>query len=603
MSQKDTNSLVAVDIGENQFTQEKLAPYLSFIEEAAHAFDLSVIVSVPSGPSRFRSNKHDVVYLYIDSYPKNPKSFTRKYPEIIYGHKTPEHFCLIEVEPELFKESKSATMYSPEGLKVGCICENNMWIYPGLLDSEIWQNGEDKDILRLILYTYLTEAVALGSDVKKYNINFIEGYKTLRESFRGRLCEEGNKKRVANGIVSYINIAYTLTLGIIAKDIQELAAESEKLSLEDYALMEKIIKLENIIENASYAVKKMNFEKEFDLILSFDKIRCVRVVNQTQDSDSDQGQGQNKEKIPVIVVFTDRIDKLPSSLSTERYNIGAWEIVINPSLLTRGAVRYYQKREFGEYIHGHANSSAVCFGNNYLNSVVDKFCSTFDIAALAHIAVSFLIKESTKPVKVENTKDRKLDPKYFGPDHYLNSNDKEVEKNKFVNLVKKRILQNLILESSNELKDRIIELAETRKSRASLRDLFKSHQITYRSMEAEFGNIDKLSLDQVSALINNENVFWIIANNNEILIYFYAPHDANDKYFRMTRGFVLKIQRGKHLQLENIYKNSLELTHASIPKYISEETESMIFKSRRRGRLSDLLAIAQNLISQGMVKG
>ena len=592
MAEDKKGPRVTTRLNDNPLFKERLPVYLPILETFARSFDLSIVLNTPLAPLRPHTKSRDTIYLYLGSYPKNPViNVNEIYPKIICGYRTPDKFSMTQVDLDIFGlNSKWAPIHSPEGLRIGYFCHNNIWIYPGVLNWKLWKNDEDLHILKTILYIYLPEAVVLGSDIRLHNQTFVEGYNILRSEFKKDLRKVEINAAISNGIKDYITYTSVTLLEDLNSQIGALMREAEELSRSDHGVSKQIVELENKIETAEHIVADRDFGEEFERILKIDKIQCLRVVT-LEDSQ-------------YIIVFTDRIDQIPNSLSEARYDIGSWEIVIDSSQSTHAGVVFFQCRRKGRYAHYFATlgSNGVCFGSS-LNQAMDKVFSLFDMAPLIHLIVSFLIKESSAPQPRDPKTNQSItSTPPLGLDYYSTDKDRQEEKNRFIDLMRKKVWTSLIAATKAELEKAEQALGKIRAERAKLRVSILQKEFELRSLENEFSKTGDLSSSQADRVINNEYVFWVSADEDEILIYFYSPHLKNDRYFRNARGFVLRISRGRHSELCDFFKFPKELSSDSLPKHVSTDIEHSLIRSELSGNIADILSITQELISRGITK-
>ena len=151
----------------------------------------------------------------------------------------------------------------------------------------------------------------------------------------------------------------------------------------------------------------------------------------------------------------------------------------------------------------------------------------------ASIGVSFLIKESSAPQPRDPKTNQSItSTPPLGLDYYSTDKDRQEEKNRFIDLMRKKVWTSLIAATKAELEKAEQALGKIRAERAKLRVSILQKEFELRSLENEFSKTGDLSSSQADRVINNEYVFWVSADEDEILIYFYSPHLKNDRYFR-----------------------------------------------------------------------
>src|SRR3990167_5955167 len=130
-------------------------------------FDISVVLDANLPADVSVDSKNDRVSIHIDSFPGSFRSVVPIFPELIFGYDTDKNLWLMEYLARIDQTSiPGFSITSPEGVKVGFVCPGHIFIYPGLLEPELWQHGEDLNILSIILYMVLPEAASIGSDTK-----------------------------------------------------------------------------------------------------------------------------------------------------------------------------------------------------------------------------------------------------------------------------------------------------------------------------------------------------------------------------------------------------------------------------------------------------
>lgn len=582
---------IIVKAGNTPEETQKLDYYTPTVEEMAMCFDINVVLDATSGPgSSTHPHKTDRVYIHLDSYPSNFKLLGPLFPDLLFGHKTSEDFYLMNVnDAHGQKNNQGLSIKSPEGFKVGFVHPGYIYIYPGVLEQKFWKEGEDKDILSIILYVVLPEAIAMGSDMRLHSHLFLTGYDNVRYLLRSGLDKENSKKSISSRLEKYLEKNLFLALQEMAVKMGQQQEEARKLAGEDHKLTKEIVEYEERLERVKDSVQLRNFGRDFDQILTIDKVRCVR-MGEVNDVRS-------------VVIFTDPIEQIPSSLEDERFDIGSFEIAISPNWhpeSARSNVSFYQTRRVGKHRHYHANDSnagKVCFGS-MLNTAIDRLIIDFDIVPLTHLLMNFLIKESTKP----GISDGKLGTAKIFPntDIYVDAQDIEEERNAFSNFMR----DILVKKSVKDLEAKVAELTqkrdELRKSRSQARNAIAIQAERIKETEREFGQAGKESASQAGLILEDKQVFRVTVNEEEILIYFNVPQ-IKKEFPRGNRGFVLRIARDQHMELIEPRKfEPIVLSNSDVPNFISAEQESTLFKWRARGNFSDIMFMVKEFIANGL---
>ncbi len=568
----------------SHLVKTKFSRYKDILESLAEFFEVLVFVDAPMGAEDIipKRDQRAIVFLHLYSFPAGFENTKINKLATIYGYKTPEDAYLME-----FKEvdiEKGWSIISPEGLKVGYVCPGNIFIYPAFLDSQLWENNEDINILGLILYSVLTEAVVLDSNSKLYNRPFWSAYNHAKEFLRGRLLKDKYKTLISTEMQSYFTETYDRAFREVKLELDRQREEAKKLAQKDHACQVSIIKVERQIEAAQKAVAERDFGDDFEMILGFERIQCLRVIN--------LASGQH------IVVFTDNVEQIPNNISDSHYDIGKFELIINPAKLDKSGISFVQTREQGEFHHMFAQPSSTCFGL-ILNPIMDKIASAFDIASLTHMCLTFLIKENTTPNKRDSDTAGKDFNDQLGHDFYVSEEDREEQKQAFSELMRKTLLNIYIGKLVPMLPDLSKNLEIIRLERAELRNRILVNQKDFQCLEDVF----KVNSDAsaVESLLNEPNIFWITASEGQIFIYFNSPHLKGQNYFRANKGLILSISLGEHLRLLDFQGRSLELTNSASNK-ISSRDEAALIKAKLRCEFSGILKIVQDLIVEGIAK-
>lgn len=584
---------ITVKVGNTLEEIQKLNYYTPIVQEMAMCFGINVVLDATSGPGpSTHPHKTDRVYIHLDSYPSNFKLLGPVFsdPDLIFGYRTPEDFYLMEIsDVGSQKNQQGFNIKSPEGFKVGFVYPGHIYIYPGILEHKFWKNGEDEDILSIILYMVLPEAAAIGSDIRFHSHSFLTGYDNVKYLLRSRL---DSRKNISSRLEKYLEKNLFLALQEMAVKMDQQQEEGRKLATEDYKLTKEIIECEEKLERVRDSIQLRDFGQDFDQILTIDKIKCVRI-----------GEVHDKRS---LIIFTEPTEQIPNSLDDERFDIGSFEIVISPNWdssteTTRSAVSFYQTRRVGKHRHFHANdanASKVCFGNNMLNPVIDRLVADFDVIPLVHILMNFLIKESTKP----SISDGKLGLAKIFPntDIYTDSQDLEEERDSFSSFMQDILIKKLVKDLEVKIAELTKKRDEIRKNRSQIRNAIAIQAEKIKETEKEFGQAGRKSASQAGLILEDKQVFWVTVNEEEILIYFSMP-EIKKEFPRGNRGFVLKIARDQHLELIEPRKfEPIVLSNSDVPNFISAEQESTLFKWRARGNFSDILSLVKEFIANGL---
>ena len=592
MPDKENWQRIILTLGQGTEADKKLNHYFEVVEELAMCFDINVVLTASSDALEPAATKDDRVYIHIDSLPDRFRQIGPTFPDIIFGHKVHYDLSLMEVDERAGEKSPSGfSIISPEGVRVGFVYPKHIYIYQGLLDPELWKYGEDQDILSIILYMVLPEAVAMGSDIRLSSHYFSAGYDNAKYLLRSKLQKDGYRKHLEFQFKNHTRKSFLFILEEMRIQLADLMKEGRDLAEKDYDVFKEIVETEETLKSVTVAIASRDFGLDFDQILRIDGVKCVRVIT--------------TQELKKIVIFTDSVEQIPGSLKSDHYDIGAFEILINPNYGAnsepRAGIAFSQARRKGKFSHRFISStSVVCFGAA-LNPDLSKLMADFDIVPLIHLIMNFLVKESTAPEPNNNGgKVQTTENLFLKSDSYADSVDCETERKNFCDFMLEVLISKSLSGLESKLTDLSKKLGGIRVSRNQIRLRMAVQKKRIKDIEIEFGKIDPESVSQVSLLVAERQIFWITGQEDEILIYL-SPPEIKKESLRSNRGFVLKIKRGEHAELL-LPRNfeSVEMTNSEIPRFVSKEMETSIMRYRIHGRFLDVFYVAQEIVARGL---
>ena len=265
-----------------------------------------------------------------------------------------------------------------------------------------------------------------------------------------------------------IEVAYLqLVRGYVSSTIEQLEREAqraaEKMADHEHkrlVALKEIAELEGYLTHAETRVKSPEqLGEEFDQILRMKGVGTVRIV----------GESSGEDWALVIVIYTERIFQ---QTDNQVYDIGSFQIKIDPTKLGREAVRFTQEAR-GNFRHPHAvpqpqNGALnfqICFGNDTqtgLNAPVGKLAENFDMVPLTHLLLSFLRLDQTSPVRETAQYPRTEDiPAQL---NYASPADREKERAMFVKVTS----ETLVRVASKKSRIRLAQLIADEKAASAM---------------------------------------------------------------------------------------------------------------------------------------
>ncbi len=385
---------------------------------------------------------------------------------------------------------------------------------------------------------------------------------------------------------------------IIVSSSEATREEYFKLCLEEARLNER---LEAVKKNLS----ERDFGDEFEKISDMEGVGTVRVIN--------------KENNSRLLINLKRIFQLGPSLifPEQRYDLGEFEIEIDPFVNDYGAIHFYQNRKRGPYKHAYAAIDKTCFGNSSggLNKAITDLMCRFNVVPLVHLLLSFLIKETTSPTKIidstTDSADCKNDNYQPSPDNFYTSNeDRELAKVEFIKLLQEVAFLNSSAKSRNELEELQKKIGTLLKQRQAYYVAIKETEDILNFYERKITGSDKLGSEVVEDLLGDSSVFWLGAEEDSLAIFFELPvPPANFSketlgIFEEILGYILIIRHDQPIELLFLKNQRIGDGNeaAAVPMKLldgndyKEDFEKNIAELQAGCKIYKLLALSKDLI-------
>ena len=575
---------------------EKLMPTF---QELADIFRVNIGVDCYYGSSveiKENFNEPSTINFHIDAFPSKFQPVTTLNVPSIFGL-TPSQPLSIEVAAPYKTMPQyllaKTDLFSPEMSPVGCILGPHIFIFPYILTTAAWSDEDKIKLLRAISYWFLPRIIL--NILPEHGAIIGRGLNTLRISHRNLYLPHSAAidqfKKTFRLFVGNMNAGTLENLEVKANEAEKTL---EKLSCNYFDLVGKNVTSIARLKMVTAEVAKRDLGKEFESLLIMESIETVRIKDERY-----------------LLVKTGPISQIPSpdheKKTAESYDIGEFIIRIDRTspnlLLSRAAIRFFQNSYAGPFKHVHINTdSEVCFGtvnqtdNIGLNSIIDNLIADFDIVPLIHLVLTFMKKERNKPTKRTGWDDA-VKPQ---TDYYKNDEEREAEKNRFIQFV-----GDVTLESSvGYLKRAILELNQKIQSlRAEIilvKQSLRGYLAMLEKLNSFLANVEDINRE-AACLIEDQSIFGLFISEKELVIHFRCQRIDLLETTYLPEDFILKLSITSSPKLLTLSpKKSLrsiqlidinEMDTAPINKH-----DEILICNMQLGRILDILFITKERI-------
>ena len=357
--------------------------------------------------------------------------------------------------------------------------------------------------------------------------------------------------------------------------------------------------LENTLEATKKALLKRDFEEEFEKIMAMDGILSVRIL---------RPDNQMPYK---LLVMTSPINQVPNDGKT--YNIGAFDIEVNFNGSGRNGIRLEQRRDAGEYQHPHSGLSgqeAICFGNQTasgLNNDIDALAKSLQIAPMIHLVLTFLRKDSILP-KIKSTPILAQSSPYDSLTPIFGSEEeREKEKSLFVAGMRDIVISTNTSAISEKIEEELREIESLSEKREKLRIAATNTEAAIDHVGSKIGREKELATQEIDLLMNNTNILWISAGDNEIQIHFDIFGLERSESVAGVKGYIVVIRRGRPMSLfyssEKCPTCSVDIIFGNTGKLseVLRSVERNLINIQSRGNFHELVLAVKNLIGNKLL--
>lgn len=362
----------------------------------------------------------------------------------IFGYSLPE---LTSARTRLAPSDSAQPFLSPESNRVA---QAQPGVFSFLVDvlGHDWEGAEE--VANIMFACTLPKALP-ETHVRKRA-------RRLKDILKRKLRRDRERIEAA-----YLRLAKEQVQTSIERNRREIDATTARMAekeRERLAALREMAEIEDYLEHAETHIKtKEEIGREFEQILRMEGVAVLRIDREYI------GEGPT----PVITIHTECIFQVCDGA---RYDVGSFRIKIDPSQLTRAAVKFVQDAR-GEYTHPHAlpeHGTALCFGNegqnDGLNPAVDKLVANFDIVPLAHLLLTFLRLDQAHPKKAAFPKSEDIKT-YLA---YASPEDRAKERAAFIEVIGETLMRIHTQKSRKRLK----ELEE--KERAAAKEYYAARR-------------------------------------------------------------------------------------------------------------------------------
>ncbi|KKT82486.1 MAG: hypothetical protein A3B99_03155 [Candidatus Yanofskybacteria bacterium RIFCSPHIGHO2_02_FULL_44_12b] len=570
-----------------------LRKFLHFLNRIGAALNIKLSIDMPNGMFSGTSNPADnTVYIHVNSYLEKSKQKNRRRPQTLFGQKlSPESPSLEEA-----KANFGIPIDSPEGYTIGWILQRDLYVFPGVLGGV--SNTEDYKMLNWILYWSLPHIIYAGR--MDGAIDWKDSYRRLGELNCQKIRKGDGRKDIESEMRKYFLNFMTQRITKNSEELEKLTAKTLTRRYDYYKRALELADAEERIKNVTARLAETNLEAEFEKILAMEAVETVRIIGEDT-------------ALPKIIISTGRIFQVPDNdlVKSHRYDLGKYEIMIDPASKDLNGIRFMQKRYRGPYEHIHARDGAnTCFGTdntNGLNRDIQQLMIDLDIAALVHVLITFLIKESSTPNQRKTSDwDREEDT-----DTYSSPEEKIREKNHFIDVYRTQ----LFARRSNELKAKINKLKDDmaflQQERVSLHHAAIETWENGKILEQKLDKIGYMAQLGVVELLDGPGVFGIEVTPNELQVYFHSEQSSGETLQKVL-GYILRLQPESPPELHfgslsSTLKHVILSADGADPKLPIFENKSLsdaiqeIARLQLSGEVADILLVAKKIVESGIL--
>ncbi len=572
---------------------KKIYRLLALINNLGRTLDTKIVVDVRGGAVRPPEQDDKApVFVYLDAYPEAGKRInpTRRPPRTLFGQQISPGSRPLE---EIYL-AEGMPIKSPENFIVGWRLGKTLYIYPGTLGGI--SDYENTKILNHILYCALPYALECKSDRDAFDVWF-KKYDILRKNYADKLRESKSRKISTASLSNFLFKSLTERLKERQIDLKEVRDKGKTEKIKYFKLLSKLADLEERLEIAKTKSENYNSGLEFEKILGMDLVGTVRIK-------------QVEGKDYIIIINTQRIFQVPFGDETKKFDIGEFEIIIDPSVTSHMAIKFYQNRYPGPYFHAHANNTGTCFGttDRGLNKDLDMLIQNLDMAALVHVILTFLVKEETEP----KHRDQQRSRGFYQPsldNVYINDEDRDKEKAEFIRLHQAEILKRLRDSLMPQINTVRAEIKSSQDKRVAYYFAGKEIELTIENIETKINGIDKHVSSEIYNLLSDPDVFELEVTESQIHIYFKSSELILNSYERMI-GYILKIEIDQPPEIIFPSDKEINQSHSLIQGKMTDtikdvmpgDKESLdidLARAQFQGSAFGLLNIAKRIIQKG----
>lgn len=302
---------------------------------------------------------------------------------------------------------------------------------------------------------------------------------------------------------------------------------------------------------------------------------------------------------------TDNIFQL-SADSSKKYELGAFEIIIEMAGMTHETISFLQNRYQGLYKHYWLLERNTCFGGtlNGFNLAIDKLVMDVDVTNLVHLIMSFIIKEITPPtLRPDMVRAGQL--KSYTPalnDRYNDNQDREQEKKRFVELVNLVSTQRSVPKLDLRHQELIRLMEKTNQERIKSRWLLKQDERLYLATNERLKSVRANVQKELKRVQDSFGVYDVTVCDREFNLKFMLRDPIENEPFISMLGFTLRIGDSYFPQIlfwssdGSVKRISLYENQRLFSQRIDKATEQAIIEHVGRFEISALLELIRNLI-------
>jgi len=446
-----------------------------------------IIVNVPRGyAKKIKSEDDKTVHIHVNAWPKARAINHIFHSGTLFWTKSPKNLRMFEpINPVA---SFGIFVNAPEPRATAFVSEKNIWLMFDCLNDG-WKKENLAKILFFTLYLAMQHAVNLDGRLIA---------RLVRKNFLEQRNEIGQKLRL------FLEENYIGGIKEVSNTLAKSAENIEKEKKEFLKLLNEEIDIETMLEYAKSGTDRNELAKSFHLILNLDGVETVEVGS-----------------AGLIIVNTKVIFKTPNAegLESTHFDIGKFEIRIDPRLKDRSGIHFHQDRYAGEYYHGYAKEKETCFGQSVsdgLNHIMNKHMQDLNIVAIVELCLSFLRKESNIPQKrfLENVP---------APENYASPEAMDEAKKRFIEAMENAFYNRKTLVLQSELDSLRKEITDKQAVLMGMRREFKDTRDFHQKLGKELRIAEHKAEKELDKLANDRDVVCVEKNGPLIEIYLSVP--------------------------------------------------------------------------------